>query len=267
MGRSTGLRDLVSVAAALLAVGGGALLFYQPRERTVAAPAGGAAVPAGNDAGFARATRAVREEMPSAAAAEPPSAAVAAQPLSVRPPGAASSRPRSPLERSPGYFPPDDPESMSVVTGRREAPLVDLEFRGGAISPRDLALQLLAALGARDQKGLHALRMTREEFEVIVWPELPESRPITNITAADAWDASQIRSLSSADRAVGSYGGRSLEFLRVEASAVMPYKNFTLHRGITITARDNASGETLAMNFASSFVERRGRFKVVLYRD
>src|SRR5262245_5385813 len=40
------------------------------------------------------------------------------------PPGQRSA---SPLTRSPGYYPPDDPESLSVQTGRREAPLVDLE--------------------------------------------------------------------------------------------------------------------------------------------
>ncbi len=180
---------------------------------------------------------------------------------------AASSRPRSPLERSPGYYPPDDPESMSVITGRRDAPLVDLDLAGGASSKRDLAMMLLAGLNARDERALHALRITRKEFEVILWPEFPESRPVTNITAEDAWEMSIAQSVSGAGRAIGGYGARQLELVRVECDPPTPYKNFTLHRGVTIVARDQNSGETERMRFAPTFVERHGRYKVLTFKD
>jgi hypothetical protein len=140
-------------------------------------------------------------------------------------------------------------------------------MQGGAPTARDLALDLIAGLQARDLKALHALRVTRDEFERILWPEFPESRPITNISADDAWQNALTGSLSGADRAVGSYGGRKLELLKVEPGAVVPYRNFTLHRGIAILARDIASGDEFTMRFAPSFVERGGRFKVLLYRD
>ena len=132
---------------------------------------------------------------------------------------------------------------------------------------RDLALDLLDALRARDARALHALRVTRKEFERILWPEFPESRPVTNISADDAWEPAQAGSLSGAERAIGSYGGRTLELLRVESAATVSYRNFTLHRGMSILGKDVASGEVFTMRFASSFVERGGRFKVLLYRD
>ena len=180
---------------------------------------------------------------------------------------AASGRPRSPLERSPGYYPPNDPESLSVLTGRRDAPLVNLEFTGGASSKENLALMLLAGLNARDDRALHALRVTRQEFQVILWPEFPESRPVTNITPDDAWQMSIAQSVSGASRAVGGYGGRQLEFLRIESDPPTPYKNFTLHRGTQIVVRDRNTGETERLRFAPTFVERHGQFKVLTYKD
>lgn len=177
------------------------------------------------------------------------------------------SRPRSPLERSPGYYPPDDPESLSVVTGRRDAPLVDLELTGAAPSMDQLARMILAALNQRDEPALHALRVNREEFEVILWREFPESRPVTNITAEDAWQASSANSMAGTSRGVGQYGARNLEFLRVESTPPTTYKNFSLHRGVQILARDPATGREERVHFAPTFVERHGRYKVLLYKD
>lgn len=179
----------------------------------------------------------------------------------------AGSRPRSPLERSPGYFPPDDPESASVVTGRREAKAVDLPFSGGASTREDLAQMLLAALNARDEKAFHALRVTREEFAAILWPEFPESRPITNITADDAWGMAIAQSVAGAGRAVGQYGGRDLTLLRVEVGSTMPYRNFVLYRDVALVVRDRATGIESRLRFAPSFVERQGRVKALIFRD
>src|SRR5687767_6563556 len=61
-----------------------------------------------------------------------------------------AARSRSPLEQSPGYHPPADPESLSVVTGRRNAPRVALRLTHGASSIRDLAQLILAGLQAKD---------------------------------------------------------------------------------------------------------------------
>ena len=110
---------------------------------------------------------------------------------------------RSPLERSPGYVPPADPESASVRLGRRDAPLLDGEFDGGAASLQELGRLVVAALNAGDESGLHALRVTRSEFERFLWREFPQSRPITNVTADDAWSLSDAGSVAGASRAVG----------------------------------------------------------------
>src|SRR6185503_6980833 len=94
---------------------------------------------------------------------------------------------RSPLESSPGYYPPADPESLAAVNGRRDAPPVEGEFSGGAASLEDLAREILAGLEQNDERALHALRVTQDEFERIIWPEMPQSRPITNIPFSEVW--------------------------------------------------------------------------------
>ena len=173
----------------------------------------------------------------------------------------------SPLQRSPGYYPPADPESASVRLGRRDAREVPDLFEGGATSMEEFGRLVVAALSAQDVHALHSLRITRGEFEKILWPEFPESRPITNIQAADAWSLSEPRSLSGANRAMGLYGGRQLRFLTIEAARVQTFTNFLLHRDVTILAVDEGTAEVQRIVLAPSVAERKGRFKALLYRD
>lgn len=200
-------------------------------------------------------------ETPSTPALRPP---VAGADLAAAPRRIAG---RSPLENAPGYVPPADPESASVRLGRREAKPVDDEFSGGAASLEDFGRRVVEALNSLDETGLHRLRVTRVEFERILWPEFPESRPITRITADDAWSLSEPRSLTAASRAIGLHGGKRLRFERVEHDRVQPFTNFDLYRGVTIVATDEASGESHRIPMAPSVAARHGRFKALLFRD
>ena len=168
---------------------------------------------------------------------------------------------------SPGYVPPDDPESLSVVTGRRDAPPIDMEVTGGARSPEALARLLLEALQVGDEHALHALGLTRGEFGTILWPELPESRPITHITLDDAWEMSNGQSLAGVSRAVGAYGSHQLELTTLESSEPVAYRNFRLLRQVVLVCEDRSTGTQVRLKFAPSFLERHGRYKVVTYRD
>lgn len=199
----------------------------------------------------------------TSAAFEPALAGFAAHPGAPleSPPG------RSPLERSPGYVPPADPESASVRLGRREAPLLDGEFDGGTASLEEFCRFVVTALNAGDEGALHALRVTRAEFERFLWREFPQSRPITNITADDAWGLSDAGSLAGASRAVGQHGGRRLRFLRVEHGPTQDFTNFDLVRGLEIVAESEITKEIHAIRFVPSVAVRNGRYKALLYRD
>lgn len=167
----------------------------------------------------------------------------------------------------PGYVPPDDPESLSVITGRRAAAPVDMEVTGGARSPEALARLLLEALQVGDEHALHALRLTRAEFATILWPEIPESRPVTHITVEDGWEMSIAQSVAGVSRAVGSYGWHRLELVRLESSEAVAYRNFSLLRRVVLVCTDGSTGADVRLEFAPSFLERHGRYKVVTFRD
>jgi hypothetical protein len=174
---------------------------------------------------------------------------------------------RSPLERSPGWVPPADPESLSVVTGRREAPPVSGEFEGGMPSLASLVESALDAALRGDENALHALRATRGEFERFLWREFPQSRPVTNITAADAWGFMSAGSLTGANRAIAAWRGRNLEVVKIESSGRMAFTNFTMWRDLVVTARDAETGEVHRISFLPAVVERHGRHKVFTYKD
>ena len=200
-----------------------------------------------------------RESGPSAT----PRIADASLPSSIEAP----QRSHSMFVNSPGYVPPDDPESLSVVTGRRDAPLIDMEVTGGGGSKEALARLLLEALQVGDEHALQALRLTRAEFGTILWPEVPESRPITHITTDDAWEAYELQSRSGIVRTISSFGSHQLELVRVESSGPVSYRNFSLLRHVVLVCTDHSTGDEARLKFAPSFLERHGRYKVVTFRD
>jgi hypothetical protein len=196
-----------------------------------------------------------------------PSGTVAGPGASPQPQKARHRAFRSPLEQSPGWVPPADPESVSVLTGRREAPLVTGEFEGGMPTLVSLVGAALDAARRGDEDALHALRATRGEFDRFLWREFPQSRPVTNITAADAWSFLSAGSLTGANRAVAAWGGRNLEIVKIESSGRLPFTNFTLWRDLVVTARDAETGEVHRISFLPAVVERHGRHKVFTYKD
>lgn len=174
---------------------------------------------------------------------------------------------RSPLEDSPGYQRVVDPESTAVVTGRRQVAVHDRSLGEGARSAEDLALWILDALAAADREQLKALLITPEEFREILWPEFPESRPITRLEARDAWFFLERTSLAGINQALNLVGGTPLELERITYEVgFAPYTNFALYHGARIHAR-RPGGEPIVLDFADSFVECRGVWRVYTYKD
>ncbi len=172
------------------------------------------------------------------------------------------------VKDSPGYFPPADPESASVRIGRRvNAPLIKKSFNGGGASMKELGT-MICRVFERTPKvdSLMMLSVSRDEFEVILWPEFPQSRPATGLTGEDAWRVLYPRLVNGNNSALISYGGGLYEFLRFEVDSVAKYKNFKLHNGVTLVAR-GADGEETRMDWIRSIAERSGRFKLYSVRD
>ena len=171
------------------------------------------------------------------------------------------------LRDSPGWYPLVDPESTSVLLGRRpNAPLVAKPFRGGARGLDELGREVCRHLQRRSADSLLALCVTEDEFRDILWLEFPQSRPVTGLTWEDGWLALGVRLLSGTRDATGDHGGRPYEFVRWERREAVRYKNFALHNGLILVAR-NHEGQIERMHWLRSVAERKGRFKIYSTRD
>jgi len=168
----------------------------------------------------------------------------------------------SSVRNLPGYRPLVDPESMSVVVGRRlNAPLVRKPFVGGARSLEGLGRAVCRALHHSAGDSLLGLCIRDDEFRDILWREFPQSRPATGLVWEDAWKILYARLHAGCAHAVRDYGGHAYEFLRIECDSTAAYRNFRLRSGLTLVARSE-EGDTLRMRWLRSVAERRGAFKI-----
>lgn len=188
--------------------------------------------------------------------------------VAAREKGAAPEPRRVPrLEDSPGWIPPADPESASVRIGRRlNAPLVKQPFAGGGRSLEELGRLVCRVLERPALDSMMALTVRADEFREILWPEFPQSRPATGLTWEDGWSTLYARLLNGSNSALHDAGGGPYDFLRFEVDTTVAYKNFRLHNGVTLVAR-NAAGREERYNWIRSIAERKGRFKIYSMRD
>jgi hypothetical protein len=172
------------------------------------------------------------------------------------------------VKDSPGYVPLQDPDSLAEKLGRRpSAKLVSMPFQGGTRTLNELALGVLRALHHGAADSLLAMCVEQEEFRVILWPEFPQSRPATGLRWDDAWMALSGRLNGGAVAAARDYTGHHYTLVRIERTApTMSYKNFKLHNGITIVAKDD-EGQIQRFTFVRSVAERKGRFKIYSLKD
>jgi hypothetical protein len=173
----------------------------------------------------------------------------------------------SPVTKSPGYYPGNDPEADAVRTGRRQAPVIDFPFTGGMGSPEDLAIFILEALWKRDSRALQGVRVTLDEFSRIMWPEFPQSRPACNSTAEFAYFFLDRTCHQGIGTGLENWGGRDLRLDGIAYTVGRsPYTNFTLYDGVELHVSD-VDGRTAVVRFARSFAERKGVWKVYTYKD
>ena len=172
------------------------------------------------------------------------------------------------VKDSPGYYSVPDPESMSVVLGRRvNAPVVHTPFHGGARSMEELGKDVCWALHHSSSDSLLKLCVTDAEFKDILWREFPQSRPATGLQWDDAYKFLFARQHAGCAHAIRDYGGHYYQFLRFEpAESLGVYKNFKLHSKLILVAKDD-TGQIQEMRWLRAVAERKGRFKIYSTED
>ncbi|MEQ1831818.1 MAG: hypothetical protein ABL977_02100 [Candidatus Eisenbacteria bacterium] len=172
------------------------------------------------------------------------------------------------VQDSPGYQPLHDPDSLADQLGRRpSAALVSTSFTGGARSLEALGRAICGALHTDAPDSMLKLCLTPGEFRVILWPEFPQSRPATGLVWTDAWQVLNGRLVGGSTAFARDFGGHVYTFIAFERTAATKvYKNFKLHNGVVLVAKDD-EGKTHRFPFIRSIAERKGRFKIYSMTD
>ena len=85
-------------------------------------------------------------------------------------------------------------------------------------SAESLTEKFLSALRDGDLETMEKIAADREEFEILLWPHLPASKPGTNLTPDFVWKQSQIQSLAGLRETINRFKETDIELVRVELS-------------------------------------------------
>lgn len=132
-------------------------------------------------------------------------------------------------------------------------------------SPEALAEAALTALEAGDEERLTSLLITRDEYESLLWPVLPDR---DQMPFDFVWSITGPRSRKARERALGEYRGVPLELVRVElGDDVERYDAFTLYRRSRMWVRRPDTGVTGVLPLMDTLVEMEGGWKFMNYVD
>ena len=136
---------------------------------------------------------------------------------------------------------------------------------GAVDSPEALGRAVVERVSRRDLEGLRKLMLTRDEFEVYVWPHLPVSRPETNMPMSFVWNRLQQQSEGRLAQAVARHGGAPLTFVSIDfKGASSNYGDVRVDRDSTVTVR-TATGEIEQLQLFGSMVRQGSGYKVFRY--
>jgi len=107
-------------------------------------------------------------------------------------------------------------------------------------SPEALAEAALAAVTANDEEALSALMITRDEYETLLWPSLPDRN---QMPFDFVWSLTGPRSRKARREVLGEYGGLPLELVGVDLGEdIEEYEEFVLYREARMTVRRTDNG-------------------------
>ena len=135
----------------------------------------------------------------------------------------------------------------------------------GRKSPEALAEAALAALFTSDAEGLDALRVTREEYETLLWPSLPDR---DHVPFDFVWSITGPRSRKARREVVSEYGGLPLVLVSVDLGEKREeYDEFTLFQEARMTVRNPETGIEGLIPLMDVIVEMGGGWKFLNFGE
>lgn len=139
------------------------------------------------------------------------------------------------------------------------------EFSGAFRSSDGLVRAAVEAAVQGDYESLWSMRISREEYETILWPELPEK----DVAPLEFyWGMTTPRAAKGARTMVREYEGIPLEVVSVSfAERPVYYPGFAIHKNPAITVRRVTDGAEATLNHITGIVEWNGLFKILSMKD
>jgi len=124
-----------------------------------------------------------------------------------------------------------------------------------------LARRVIGSLAREDEDDLKSLRITKQEFCQIVWPELPSSK-LPNVSCDFAWEQATLKSLGGLSKMLPIHRGKRYEMVSVRfARGTDSYKSYKVHKEAHVVVKDEKGVEQEVRLFGS-VLEMGGRFKL-----
>jgi hypothetical protein len=154
---------------------------------------------------------------------------------------------------------------LGLLVGLAGCERADSPLAHAKRSPEALARAALEALEAGDEEGLEDLMITREEYETLLWPVLPDRE---QMPFDFAWSVTGPRSRKARRAALSEYQGVPLALDRVElGDDVERYEAFTLYRRSRMWVRRTDTGDVGMIPLMDTLVEMGGGWKFMNFVD
>ncbi|HZD05242.1 MAG TPA: hypothetical protein VE173_10000 [Longimicrobiales bacterium] len=155
--------------------------------------------------------------------------------------------------------------SASVTLGGCRAAPAGSPLADTRDSAAELIQAVLEATKVKDREALRGLLVTRDEYERLLWPEMPDGR----YTPFDfVWSLNATNSRKGLGQLLERYGGLDLELVSLAfTDDPEAYDHFTLHAGARVTVRRGDTGEEGILPSLDVFVEYGGTWKLVNYDE
>lgn len=144
----------------------------------------------------------------------------------------------------------------------------DAPFPGSAASLDDLGRGVFESFVQNDREALEAFRLTEEEHNTVVWPELPAAQAEEPFPLDLAWRNIELRNGRAVPRAANALRRADAEtFEGTECEgAVQPFQTFVVHTDCRVRFRATG-GERYRVLLFKDALERNGGYKVFRYYD
>ncbi|MGE0043523.1 MAG: hypothetical protein AB7H88_09875 [Vicinamibacterales bacterium] len=132
-------------------------------------------------------------------------------------------------------------------------------------SDEALARAVLDAVAANDREALMALSVSKDEFEDVVWPTLPASRPEVGMPADYVWRDTFDKSRAHLAQTLEAWGGTRFDLVRVEFLGDTTTNDvYTLSRKAVLVVR-GPDGQERRLRLFGSVIRQGGGSKVYSY--